>query len=94
MTRPWDNRALVAKTPVLTVFLLEYANIGQLWRMWAQHSALGQNAWSWLAVNVALWLWLNFYRVFTPEQKFAYRATQIGIVLNAAVVFSVVWFNR
>jgi uncharacterized protein with PQ loop repeat len=84
-------RRYVEYTPIITVFLLEYANIGQLWRMWTQHSALGQNVWSWVSVNVALWLWLNYYRVMVPNglRSWAARATIVGIVLNAAVIGSV-----
>lgn len=91
--RPWNDPKLVAKTPIATVFLLEYANVGQLVRMWSEGSALGQNIWSWVSVNAALWLWLNFYRVVTPEAVWARRATVAGIVLNGAVIFSVAWFR-
>ncbi len=85
----------VARTPIATTLLLEYANVGQLWRMWHVHSALGQNVWSWAAVNAALWLWLNFYRVIVPGgmHSFAARATMVGIVLNGAVIASVVYFR-
>lgn len=87
----WNNPVWVARTPVLTVGLLEGANVGQLWRMWTQHSALGQNVWSWLSVNIALWLWLNFYRVNVPGglKSWAARATFAGILLNGAVIVSV-----
>ena len=88
-----SNKNLVSKTPIITSILLEYANIGQLYRMWAEHSAKGQSIWSWASVGLALWLWLNFYRVMLPNEKFAYRATIIGIILNALVILSVLWFN-
>jgi len=92
--RPWNDPAVVSKTPIATVFLLEGANIGQLWRMWGEHSALGQSEWSWMSVNVALWLWLNFYRVVTPGEVWARRATGVGIALNTAVILSVIWFRH
>ncbi len=82
-------------TPIITTFLLEYANVGQLWRMWSERSALGQNVWSWIAVQVALWLWLNYYRVVVPggTRSWAFRATVVGCLLNAAVI-GTVWYFR
>lgn len=83
---------VVEYTPIATTLLLEYANVGQLYRMWREHSALGQNVWSWLAVNAALWLWLNFY-VQTGNLTWAVRATKVGIALNTAVVLTVAYFR-
>jgi uncharacterized membrane protein YbaN (DUF454 family) len=87
---------LVALTPVLTTLLLEWANVGQLWRMWSVRSALGQNVWSWLCVHIALWLWMNFYRVAMPigrARTLAIVGTATGIVLNAAVLITVAFFR-
>jgi len=88
-------RRYVEYTPIVTTLLLEYANGGQLWRMWHEHSALGQNVWSWLAVNIALWLWLNYYCVVVPGglRSWAARATMVGILLNGAVIVSVVYWQ-
>lgn len=93
MTNPFNDKGLVGKTPIITTLLLEYANLGQLWRMWSEHSALGQNIWSWLAVHVALWAWWNFYRVMLPDDKLAKYMTALGIFLNGLVVFSVAYFR-
>lgn len=79
----------VARTPIASVALLEMANVQQLWRMWTEWSSAGQSLWGWLFVNIALWLWLNFYRVLTPDAKWAIRGTMLGIALNAAVLVSV-----
>jgi hypothetical protein len=87
------NKALVSKTPIITTLLLEYANVGQLLRMWTVRSALGQNLYSWIAVQIALWLWLNFYITMLPEAKFAKWATIAGITLNLAVVLTVAYFR-
>ena len=84
---------LVDKTPVVTVFLLEGANVLQIWRMIVERSAEGQSITGWLSVNVALFLWLNFYLVFNRENKFAIWGTAVGIVLNALVVLTVVYFR-
>lgn len=95
MTRPWNNPDLVAKTPLAAVVFLESANVGQLWRMWHVHSALGQNLASWLAVQCALWLWINFYRVLVPKEKRgpAMAGTAVGIILNACVCLTVIYFH-
>lgn len=89
----WNNKAVVAKTPLVTTFLLEYANVGQLWRMWHEHTAAGQNLFSWMSVGLALWLWCNFYRVFNPEQKFALYCTMFGVFMNLLVILTVVYFR-
>jgi len=90
---PINDPRWVSKTPIATVFLLEAANVGQIIRMWTERSALGQSVWSWVSVNLALWLWWNFYRVITPKELWARRATAIGIALNSVVIASVVWFR-
>lgn len=87
------NPKIVDKTPIVTVFLLEGANVQQLWRMWTEWTAAGQSVGAWLSVNIALWLWLNFYLVFNRENKFAIWGTAIGIVLNALVMLTVIYFR-
>jgi hypothetical protein len=89
----WNNPTVVGKTPLLTTLLLEYANAGQLYRMWTEHTAAGQSMWSWLSVGTALWLWCNFYRVCCPDQKFTLRCTQFGVFMNLLVVLSVAYFR-
>lgn len=88
-----NDPALVGKTPLLTVMLLEGANIGQVVRMWTTRTAEGQSLTAWILVNLALLLWYNFYRVCTPEQTWAIRATALGIAMNSFVILSVVWFR-
>lgn len=87
------NPRYVEKTPLITTLLLEFANVGQLWRMWTEWTAAGQSVWSWLSVNIALWLWLNFYLVFNADNKFAIWGTRIGILLNTSVILTVLWFR-
>ncbi len=87
------NPKVVDKTPIITTFLLEAANVQQLWRMWTEWTAAGQSITAWLSVNIALWLWLNFYLVFNRENKFAIVGTSIGIGLNACVILTVVLFR-
>jgi hypothetical protein len=87
------NKAIVDKTPVATTILLELANIGQLYRMWTTWTSDGQSVYSWLAVNMALWLWFNFYLVFNRANRFAIWGTGVGIGLNTLVLLSVIYFR-
>lgn len=91
--RLFSSPEWVARTPILTTLLLEWANIQQMYRMFTEHTAAGQSLTAWLSVQAALWLWLNFYRVMTPDAKWAYRAQLLGIGLNAAVCLSVVYWR-
>jgi hypothetical protein len=87
------NPKVVDKTPIVTVFLLEGANLQQLWRMWTARTSAGQSVTAWLSVNLALWLWLNFYLVFNRQNKFAIWGTAVGIFLNALVLLTVIYFR-
>lgn len=96
----WNDPEWVARTPLITVGLFETANLGQIVRIWTHHTAAGQNLTSWFEVNVALWLWANFYRVMSkagPMQarqfRFARWTLKIGIVLNTALILSVAYFR-
>jgi uncharacterized protein with PQ loop repeat len=90
---PWKNPSFVQKTPLISVFLLEWANLSQLIRMWTEWSSEGQSLMGWITVNIALWIWLNFYNVITPEARYAIWGTRFGILMNSAVIFSVIFFR-
>lgn len=89
----WRRPSLVSKTPLITTFLLEWANLSQLWRMWGEGTAEGQSLMGWVSVNLALILWLNFYLTFNRDQKFAIWGTAFGIGMNTAVIGTVLWFR-
>jgi len=91
--RIWNNRRIMAKSPLITTVLLEFANIGQIARMWHEHTAAGQSLISWLSVQAALWLWLNFFRLFNPEQRFAFWCQALGICLNMLVCLTVIYYR-
>lgn len=91
--RFWSSPKLVAKAPILATALLEYANLGQIHRMWTQQTAAGQSLGSWAAVCAALVLYWNFYRVVTPDQVWARRMSVVGISLNVLVCLTVVYFR-
>lgn len=84
---------LVEKTPLVAVGLLEAANVQQLYQMWTEWTAAGQSLTGWISVNLALILWLNFYLTFNREQKFAVYGTAFGILMNASVIASVIFFR-
>ena len=88
-----SDRKWVLRTPIISVLLLEAANAQQLYRMWSEWTAAGQSLWGWACVHAALWLWLNFYLVITPEAKWAIRGTILGIVLNGSVILTVLFFR-
>lgn len=89
----FNNKALVSKCPIITTILLEGASVGQIVRMFSEHSAKGQNVWSWLSIDLALLLWWNWYRVMTPEDKIAKLSTVVGMTITTAVVLTVVYFR-
>lgn len=79
--------------PVITLFLLEFANISQLYTMWTTRTSAGQNPIGWISVNAALVLWLLWYLEFTPEKKLAIYATAVGICINAVVIVTTFYFQ-
>lgn len=89
----FSNPKWVSKTPIVTTLMLEIANAGQIWRMWSERTAAGQSLIAWVSVNLALMLWFNFYRVLTPNEKWALRGTAAGIIMNWGVILSVVYFR-
>lgn len=93
MSRVWNDRVWVGRTPIVTSLLLDGGAVGQIVRMWREGSALGQSLLSWLAVILALVLWANFYRVITPAQYWARLTILLSIALNAGIVASIVWWR-
>jgi hypothetical protein len=86
-------RGIIACFPFCCMLLLEWANCGQLYRMWTEHTSEGQNPYSWMSVGAALVLWMVWYRTFAPEQKVAFWATLVGFCLNTCVWLSVFYWR-
>lgn len=82
---------LIILTPWLTTFLLEAANVQQLYRMWTEKTAEGQSLWGWVCVFLALCLWSNFYR--HHKLRGAFYATLLGVLMNSLVVASVIYWR-
>ena len=79
--------------PIAAACLLEYANIGQLVRMWGEHTAAGQSLPAWISVGAALLFYTAFYWVCTPEQRWARLATAVSSFTNIAVIATVLRFR-
>jgi uncharacterized membrane protein YbaN (DUF454 family) len=93
MFRFLNNQRLVSLTPIFASCIFETASAGQIFEMWRQHSALGQSIFSWSIITLALLMWLNFYRVKTPNEKIAIWMTVFAICTNAIVISTVAYFK-
>lgn len=80
---------VIDSLPMLASVLIEAGNLGQLYRMWTQHSALGQNVWSYVAVLAALIMWLLYYR-FRLGRTLAYYVTWIAVFMMAAIIVTII----
>lgn len=89
----WNDHAVVSKLPIASALLFEYANVGQLYRMWTEHTAAGQSLFAWWAVGLGLLLYANFYRVVTPLERWAIRVTLLSFGMNCLVSGSVLYFR-
>ena len=91
--KPWNNPVIVGRSTMMATGLLEVANVSQLIQMWTTWTAAGQSIPGWLCVQGALWIFLNFYRVCVPNEKFAFWGTVVGICMNNAVILTVLYFR-
>lgn len=73
-------------------FLWNY--FGQLYRMWSQQTAAGQSLAGWIGLWAALWAYWHFYRVCAPQERVAIWTVGAELVVNAAVIATVFWFQR
>jgi uncharacterized membrane protein YbaN (DUF454 family) len=93
MKKLLDNPRFVSFTPIFAAIIFETASIGQLYQMWSEQSAKGQSLLSWSIITLALLLWLNFYRVKTPDEKIAIWQTVFAIFTNFLVIGTVLYFK-
>lgn len=89
----WCCPNTINKAPILATVLLEYANVGQLYRMWHDRTAAGQELTSWVAVCLALICYCVFFKVCTPEQKWARYMNLLGVGMNLLVCATVIYFR-
>lgn len=89
----WSNPTTVEYSPVVTSFLIEGSTFLHIRRMWTEHSAVGQSLISWVFVIIAMFLWLNWYRVLTPEKKIAIYTVSFSVLVNIAALLSVIYWR-
>ena len=89
----WNNKKWVARTPLLSTLLVESANAIQLARIWQQGTAQGQSLTAWLCVGLAILVRFNYYRVIMPAQWLARSCVLVGMVINIALIISVIIFR-
>lgn len=88
-----SDKEIWKHSPIVTSLLLEGATVGQMFRMWTERTAAGQSLSSWVSVGVALLIWFNWYRIFTPEQKIARYTVALSLIFNVCVISTVVYFR-
>lgn len=89
----WNNPARVKFTPVVARIGFEIANIEFIVRMIETRSSRDQSLLSWVLLCGALLLWVNFYRVCTPEQIPARVMSIVAASTNMLVLATVIYFR-
>ena len=83
----------VSKTPLFAIPLLCWFSVKQTFQMWTEHTAAGQNLAGWVSLWLALLLFLNFYRVCCPTERFAFWGTVVEVGIVAMAILPVVYFQ-
>ncbi len=90
----WSDPKFIGKIiPVTAGIMNVYAFILQIIRMIQDKSSLGQNPWSWGTILIILSLWAWFYKVCTPDNKFAYNMTRITLGFGIAVLLTNLYYE-
>lgn len=89
----WNNPKAVKQVPLITMFLFDGGAIGQIIRMWTVRSALGQSLISWIGVSFGLFLWVNYYRIMTPELKLPRYSALFSACINSCVWLTIIYFR-
>lgn len=82
-----DRDRIVNYFPVASSVLIESGQCGQLYRMWTQHTAAGQNVWGYVSILVALVLWCFYHR--RNKAKTALYVTMLSCVILMAVIVTI-----
>jgi uncharacterized protein with PQ loop repeat len=83
----------VSRYPAFAAILIEFGHMGQVARMWREQTSAGQSLTGWVILAIALCMWLRFYQVITPKEKFAKWATLSSIFMILFVIVTIVWFR-
>ncbi len=89
----FNNPKYVSKSPLVSSVMFEAATIGQIWRMTHEHTSAGQNPWAWFAIIIGLGLFVNFYRVCCPTQKFALWCAALSALLTTVGLGVVLYYK-
>lgn len=79
--------------PVIAAVLFEIATGGHIIRMIRERSALGQEPISWLLVSLGLFGWYKWYKIRTPDQKFAQWTALVSCWVNLFAFFVSLYFK-
>lgn len=86
---PIENpKTLVDLFPLISSAFIECGNIGQLWRMWTERTAAGQNLWSYVSILIALLLWVVYFRLRIGK-KLAYYVTLFSLLTIGANIITI-----
>ncbi len=88
-----DNKSIWVHSPIASAVVFEISTVGHFIRMLVEKSAAGQSLTSWLLVTVGLAFWVNWYRLFTPEQKIPRIVAMVSIFFHFVAAGAVVYFR-
>lgn len=89
---PAKAKNIVDFFPLVSALLAESGNAGQLWKMWAAHTAAGQNIWSFVSILCAVILWIVYFEK-NLGKTFAYWMAWVGAVMLSANILTVLYFT-
>lgn len=89
----FSNPKVVSKFPIASGLFFQASSIGHIYRIWTEHTAAGHNLWSWVCGCLGLVLFIRFYRVCCPSERFALLSTIGSIVINLLVILSIIWWR-
>jgi len=88
-----NDPARVSKTPLLAIPLFCWFSVKQTIQMWMERTAAGQNLAGWASLLLALLLFLNFYRVCCPKERYAFWGTVVEVGTVTVAMLTVVYFR-
>lgn len=77
----------------MSMAMMEVAVVGQMFRMFRERSALGQEPFSWAVVTLGLSGWVLWYTKMTPEHKVPRYSAMIGCGMNFVGFLTVCYFR-
>lgn len=87
------NPKIVSKFPIIAGILFFINSTSQIIKIWTDHSSKDQSLTGWISLTIALFLFLIFYKVCCPKEKYAFWSTVIEILTNLFLIISVIIFK-